>query len=212
MAATTKDKAGKVVILPYGEWKYVHLDRPDREYQKYSVNPVFYGEAAVTVREIFEEFAEENFVPKVVKSSTFLRGYKVLDDGGISVNAKSNYAVPIFDAKGREMAPDTAVASGTMGRVKVKLDISGNSSKPGVIARLNGAQVGILKEYSRSGGFGSIADELGEDAHVASDDEVEKAKASYEARRNTTDTKAPAKGAPQGDQDGPAVDDDAADF
>lgn len=210
---------GKYTKLPLTVASYVFLDRPDRFGNRsitvrYPVNST----KAAEVKAVFDEFAEENFTKGQLKNAKFNRGYRELaaDDNNpaaLVVIAKSKYDVALYDAKGREMDPDTRVGSGSTVIVNIKLDPSQNSDKPGVMARLVAVQIGKLVEAS-SDGFGDISEEVGDDAHVVSDDEAKAAAKAAAERRKASSAQSSAKQqANDEEQDAegsPAADDDDA--
>lgn len=198
-----KKTYAKTPVITLG---YVHLNRPDPKYNKYSAQATNPAEVMADFIAELDAFAEDNFTPKVLKDKAFRKGYKVNDDGTITINARSSYAVGVVDIKGRPISLDNVrVGGGTVARLNVELAAS-NGDKPGISLYLKGVQIVKLKEYS-SGGFDDLSGDYADDeeAYVADDDAVAAGQAARAERQASFN-----KGAPKAGN--AATTDDPADF
>ena len=200
--------AGKrtYVKTPVVTLGYTHLNRPDQRYKKYSAQAIVPAEVLADFTAEVDTFAEDNFTPKVLKAKEFRKGYKVNEDGTITINARSSYAVDVVDIKGRPISLDNVrVGGGTVARLNVELAAS-NGDKPGISLYLKGVQIVKLKEYS-AGGFDDLSGDYADDeeAYVADDDTVAAGEAARAERRASYGKDAPKAAAS-------ATTDDPADF
>lgn len=193
------------IRTPLVTFEYPRIDSPDPKFGHFKVQFRLSPEKAAGIVAQLQTLAEENYPPAKLKARNFNPGYKTDDDGNLVFAPKSKHQPQAADAKGRLLPSTVKIGGGSVGVVNIKAEPSRAADKPGIVLRLQSVQIGKLVEYGAN--FADISSEFGEDAFVADEEDVARARVEAMARKNKE-----AAGAKSEAVDAGADADDAADF